>query len=122
MAKRIYMLCPVTIASPIEKLILDEYAERLEEDGHVVHYPARDTDQNASGFDICLTNGAAMDEADEIHLFFNSESQGSKFDLGFCFAMSFFTLRGGNKKLEIVDIGDAKGAWKNLLTKWEELR
>jgi len=93
----------------------------MEDEGHVVHYPARDTDQNSDGFNRCLENGAAMDEADEIHLFYRQGSEGSKFDLGFCFAVSFF-YRHNEQKFKVMDLGDASGEWRNLIQKWENLR
>jgi hypothetical protein len=67
--------------------ILKDYVERLEVDGHQVHWPYRDTDQTASGFDICLQNKMAILAADEVHVSYNSASQGTHFDLGMAFSV-----------------------------------
>ena len=123
--KRIYILCPVTIADESDRMNIEIYVDNLESEGHVVHYPARDTDQDGHPFDICLENGAAIQEADEIHIFYNSKSKGSHFDLGMLFAL--IMLKGEKKKVKVkdVNISDPQSGygtgWVDLMAKIEKL-
>ena len=98
--KKIYIICPVTIANDEDRSELAAYVAYLEDSGFDVYYPARDTDQSLSGFDICLENGAAIQEADEVHVFYRSESKGSHFDLGIAFAFDILYL--GKKGFKLV--------------------
>ncbi len=59
----------------------------LEEQGHTVYYPARDTDQSLPELEICRQNLEAIEQADEIHVYWDGTSQGAIFDLGMAFAM-----------------------------------
>lgn len=84
----IYMICPVRQASELEKEETKRYVENLRERGHTVHYPPEDTKQDdPTGLDICMQNLAATEAADEIHVWWNHESNGSIFDLGMAFAL-----------------------------------
>ncbi len=119
--KKIYIICPVTIADEEEKAALNAYVAFLEDDENNVYYPARDTDQGISPFDICLQNGAAIQEADEIHVFYNSESRGSHFDLGVAFA--FDILQMNKKVFKIINVNGKRGSKiVSMMEKWEELR
>lgn len=83
---KIYIISKVRGATNLFRQRLELHTEKLEQAGHEVYLPHRDTDQNGSGLQICEDNAKAMDEADEIHLFYSPDSQGTHFDLGFCFA------------------------------------
>jgi nucleoside 2-deoxyribosyltransferase len=66
---------------------MESYAAKLEEAGYHVHLPHRDTNQDACGFDICQHNLTAITWSDEVHVFYDSTSQGTHFDLGMAFAL-----------------------------------
>lgn len=84
---KVYVLCPVRLASEEDRKKLEKYAEHLEEMGHAVHLPHRDTDQTLNAFSICCINTQKIKEADEVHVFYNPKSQGIHFDLGAAFAL-----------------------------------
>lgn len=80
----IYLICPVRNstfdAAPI--------VAALEADGHKVHWPPRDVDQDdPTGLRICTAHLKAMYEADEVHVVWDVNSKGSHFDLGMAFAL-----------------------------------
>ncbi|MFA6593912.1 MAG: hypothetical protein WCT16_01515 [Candidatus Buchananbacteria bacterium] len=82
----IYLICPVRNITPEQQTLIDDYVKRLEKAGLEVHYPPRDADQNDSiGMDICLTHAAAMEKCSFVHIFWDSKSTGSHFDLGMAF-------------------------------------
>ena len=84
--RKIFMICPVRDISQAEEKFLHDYLSRLEEAGHKVHYPPRDTDQDDNvGLRICSDNRAAIMDSDEIHIYYNPHSEGSKFDFGMVF-------------------------------------
>lgn len=87
---KIYIICSVREADQSLRAKLEAYAIWLEMQGHKVHLPHRDTDQEASGFEICMQNGKAVMEADEVHVFYDPKSQGSHFDLGMLFFKDMF--------------------------------
>lgn len=93
--KRIFVICSVRGMDDEYRKTLENYVAALEEKGWEVHLPHRDTDQEASGFDICTQNMNAINKADEIHIFYSEKSTGTHFDLGVAFAL--------NKKLVIID-------------------
>jgi len=78
------------MASPETAARLEAYTNWLEELGHEVHLPHRDTNQQGTELEACMENGAAMHAADEIHIWYVPESRGSHFDLGFVFACDMF--------------------------------
>lgn len=86
---KIYIICPVRNSTPEVKKLLDDYVSMLEKDGHTVHYPPRDVDQtdDGVGLEICKKHRVAMWKADEIHVLWDENSGGSKFDLGMAFAL-----------------------------------
>lgn len=85
---KIFIICPVRSQTEVEKEKLNEYILNLEEHGHTIYYPPRNTDQNDSiGLRICIDNREAIASSDEIHIFYNGNSQGSLFDFGMAFAM-----------------------------------
>ncbi len=92
---RIFIICSVRDADEYYKSNINEYVIQLENAGHTVHCPHRDTDQKQSGIDICKQNSRAITDADEIHVFYNPESQGTHFDLGAVFII--------NKRIKVVE-------------------
>jgi hypothetical protein len=111
---KIYILCPVTIATEETKLVLEEYARKLEILGHIVHLPHRDTNQSQSLLYICKDNYYAIKTADEVHIFFETESKGSHFDLGVAFALG--------KKIVVMyrgPLGPNK-TFSNMIYDWEK--
>jgi len=84
--KRIFIICSVRGTSDEYKRKLEEYVANLESEGHLVHLPHRNTNQNARGIEICSENAEAIKRSDEVHIFYNSASQGTHFDMGVAFA------------------------------------
>ena len=93
--KKIFIICTVRGATEEYKKKLEDYVADYERVGVKVHLPHRDTNQEESGYNICRQNAAAIFEADEVHIFYNPESQGTHFDLGVAFAL--------NKKIQVVE-------------------
>jgi hypothetical protein len=85
----IFIICPVRNASPEIRAKLEAYVKKLESEGHRVHYPPRDTNQDDEvGLNICLQNLKAVAEADEVHVAWDNQSQGVLFDLGIAFTLN----------------------------------
>lgn len=85
---KIFLICPVREITEEEKTAIGRYVAHLEKAGHRVYWPPRDTDQNDPvGLRICQDNRRALEESDEIHIWWNEKSQGSLFDLGMAFAL-----------------------------------
>ena len=123
--KKIYIICSVREASPETRAALEAYTDMLEDEGHVVHLPHRNTNQEAVGFEICMENGAAILLSDEIHIFWDKESFGSHFDLGMAFMMDM--LIGKKKRVFIMEMGDigqftigSGKSFQRLLIEWTE--
>lgn len=91
----IYLICKVRIADDSDRQKYEAYVAGLEAKGHKVHYPARDTRQDGTEYDICSQNVSAIRLADEVHVFWDSKSTGSHFDLGAAVAL--------NKKIVVVE-------------------
>ncbi len=95
-----------------------EYQEKLEsyvahlEKRHDVHLPHRDTNQKANGIDICFQNSLAIKDADEVHIFYSSASQGTHFDMGMAFA-----LRKPLVVVENEEYGEGK-SFPRMLDEW----
>ena len=85
---KIFIICSVRDAVQEYRDRLESYTKILEDKGDKVHLPHRDTDQEATGLAICEQNAEAIREADEVHIFFNSSSKGSHFDMGVAFALN----------------------------------
>ena len=123
--KSIYIICSVRDASPETRAALEAYTDILEDEGHVVHLPHRDTDQEASGLEICMENGASILLSDEIHIFWDKESFGSHFDLGMVFMLDM--LIGKKKRVCIMEMGDtgkfsidSTNGFRHILIEWTE--
>lgn len=83
---KVFMICPVRGHSSDET---EAWCKKLEADGHQVHWPPRDTEQNDlhGGINICLANRAAIEQADMVAVVWDPSSSGSHFDLGMAFAL-----------------------------------
>lgn len=111
---RIFVICSVRGAWPHYVDRLNDYVEELESTGHTVHFPHRDTNQNETGINICRQNKQAIIDADEVHIFYNSKSQGTHFDMGMAFAM--------NKKIKVIEnesFGNGK-SYPRMLSEWDK--
>ena len=117
---KIYIICSVRGATDDYRKKLEDYTANLEAEGHEVHLPHRDTDQDSTSLAICQQNKDATLEADEIHIFFDSSSTGSYFDMGMAFA-----LRKPIKVIEteafdyIDEEGNYKKSFPLMLEEWE---
>ena len=110
---KIFIICTVRKASFEYVKKLEQYAESLENQGHNVHLPHRDTDQDETGINICRQNYQAIKNADEVHIFYNPESTGTHFDMGVTFAL--------NKPIvvvENVEYGPGK-SYPRMLDEWK---
>lgn len=112
---KIFIIC--TIRSATQEYIdkLEAYVSKLEENGCNVYAPHRDTNQNAIGYEICKQNMQGIIDADEVHIFYNSKSQGTHFDMGVAFALK--------KKIIIVEnepLTEGK-SFQRMLTEWQKL-
>ena len=116
---KIYLVCPVRKASPEYSLAAQNYVAELESLGYQVYWPARDTDQiDPTGLRICNDNRRAIEAADEIHVIWDGQSQGSIFDLGIAFAMR-------KKVVPVIGAFPAKTEGKsieNMVYDWYESR
>lgn len=68
---------------PEQKEEIDNYVSGLEKDGHKVHYPPRDVNQDdPTGWGIVMAHRIAMKNCDRIDIFWDKTSTGSHCDLG----------------------------------------
>jgi len=112
---KIFLICPVTVSTPQQKGKMNNYVEMLEREGHKVHFPPRDTNQDDDiGYQIMIENTDAIRDADEVHIFWDKNSVGSKFDMGAAFILK--------KPLVIVNPEDIEPkvgkAWENIIAEW----
>jgi len=118
-AVKIFIICTVRGASREYEEMLWNYVNNLEELGHKVHLPMRDTEQvdETGGYIICETNAAAISDADEVHISYREASLGTHFDLGVAFAL--------NKKIHVFDQTeidkDKEISYQKIMKYWEEL-
>lgn len=110
---KIFIICTVRGATPEYKKELEHYVAELEANGHEVHLPHRDTNQNATGIEICKENATAIYNSSEVHIFYNELSQGTHFDMGVAFALG--------KRIKILKNGEiTKGkSFCRMLVEWE---
>ena len=104
----IYIICAVRNANESATQAVRAYAKFMRENGHQVHFPPDDVDQNdPTGLRICEAHRTAMEAADEVHIFWDAESKGSHFDLGMAFALR-------KKLVPVSDFEDTVGKsyWK----------
>jgi len=111
--KRIFIICTVRGASEEYRKELEDYVISLEEEGVNVHLPHRDTKQDAKGIDICNQNAGAIKASDEVHIFYNPDSQGTHFDMGVAFSL-------GKKMVVVKTIKYGPGkSYARMLHEWE---
>lgn len=84
---KIYFDSPVNSGTEEEHKQAAEYVKELESAGYEVYYPKRDTNQDQSILDICLQNKKAIEECDQVHVWYLPDSKGINFDLGMAFAL-----------------------------------
>ncbi len=101
---KIFLISPVRKADPEIQEKIAEYVRSLEEAGNSIHWPCRDTEQEDSegGINICRTNFEKILEADEVHIWYDEASGGSKFDMGGVFMLFMLGLK---KKVRIANDG-----------------
>lgn len=109
---RIFLICSVRGVDEAVAQQQTAYVQSLEAEGHTVHYPPRDTNQEASGLEITRQNFNAIAASDEVHVFYNPASQGTHFDMGMTFAL--------NKPIVVAHVppfGPGK-SYPRMLTEW----
>ena len=114
---KVFIICPVRNASEEQKKQIADYIARKEHEGTSVYYPARDTDQTDTiGIKICDKNAWAIGMADEVHVFWDKNSNGSLFDLGIAWAL--------RKPIVIInadEVSEERGkSFQNVLLHWTE--
>jgi nucleoside 2-deoxyribosyltransferase len=116
---KIFIICTVRGATDEYERMLWNYVGGLEELGHRVHLPMRDTEQKdeTGGYIICETNAAAISQADEVHISYNEASLGTHFDLGVAFAL--------DKKIHVFDQPkideDKEKSFQKMMRYWEDI-
>ena len=92
MKKKIFLICPVRNVPPKVEAKIKLYVASKEKEDYEVYWPARDTNQQDHiGLRICKDNRLAIVMADEIHVWYDKTSEGSKFDLGMVLMMLYFS-------------------------------
>ncbi len=110
---KIFLISPVRKITGEEQERIMGYVRLMELEGHDVHFPHRDTDQNDSiGNRICRDNLEAIKQSDEVHVWWNETSVGSVFDLGMSWAL-------GKKVRTVNEVipTDGRNSFSNFL-KW----
>lgn len=86
---KIFIIGPVRNITIEEETLIRKYVYDLKNTSHKVHWSVEDVDQNdPTGCRICSDNRKGMEDSDEVHVWWNPESQGSIFDLGMAFAFN----------------------------------
>lgn len=111
--KKIFVICSVRGTTNEYKKKLETYVKILEARGDKIHLPHRDINQKNTGLGICTENMMGIKNADEVHIFYNSKSQGTHFDMGAAFAF--------NKKIIVVEneVYVEGKSFARMLTEWE---
>lgn len=111
---KIYIVCPVRNVSVEQVEEISKYVNDLENEGHTVHYPPRDVDQDdPTGFEICTSHKKAMQDCDRVDVFWDKTSSGSHFDIGMAFAL--------NKTIKIVKAYQPDNEGKSFLKVMKQL-
>ena len=84
--KKIYVVCSCRLMTDDIKDIQENVVSLLEEKGHEVYYPARDTDQKSTDIEINKRHRKVIKKCDEVHVVWNPKSMGSHFDIGLAYA------------------------------------
>lgn len=100
---KVFLISPVRLSSDEINARISAYVKQLEVTGAQVHWPIRDTKQDdpTGGLTICRTNCQAILDADEIHIWYDETSNGSKFDMGAVFML--VEMLGAKKKVVIAN-------------------
>lgn len=100
---KVFLISPVRKPNDSSQKKIRQYIKVLEKQRIKVHWPIRDTPQEdpSGGYIICQTNFQAILNADEIHIWYDETSQGSKFDMGGVFML--VEILGEKKKIVIVN-------------------
>jgi len=94
---KFYIICPVRKITPEQINEQGEYVAKLEKEGFEVFYPPRDAPQESkTGYEIVMAELNAIKDCDEVHIFWDINSNGSHFDLGMVIALE--------KKIKIVKL------------------
>lgn len=103
---RIFLISPVAKAELRTQKRIRAYVKGIEKAGHHIHWPFRDTKQDdpTGGFEICRKNFSEILDADEIHIWYDETSGGSKFDMGAVFML--VEMLKEKKKIVIVNDGE----------------
>ena len=117
---KIFIICTVRGASDEYRQKLEDYVQKLEDQGHEVHLPHRDTNQHVTSIGICTQNYVAINDADEVHIFYNSKSTGTHFDMGMAFALEKPIVVVETEAFDYVDEnGKYKKSFPLMLEEWE---
>lgn len=110
--KKIYISCDIN--HTLSKHKIEEYVSNLEQDGHIVYLPYRDTTKNISSIEICDEIIDAIKNSDEVHIFYSSISQCIHFDLGIV-----YTLK---KDLIVIEneITNYNNQFSNMIVEWSD--
>jgi len=105
-----FLICPVRGYKESEFAL---FTKRLEDQGWIVHFPPRDTNQDdPHGLNICKENLMAIQKSDAVHVIWDGKSTGCLFDLGIAFAL--------NKRIipiSLPELTDHK-SFQNMITEW----
>ncbi|MEI6774531.1 MAG: hypothetical protein WCL18_07275 [bacterium] len=81
--KSVFVICSVRKAHASEKEKFVAYKQKLLSQGYVsVHLPHLDTNQEVSGYEICVQNTTENVAATQTHVFYEQTSEGLHFDIG----------------------------------------
>jgi len=85
----IFLICPVRDASDPINILIKNYVEEKKAAGFRVYYPKGDINQiiSSGGIRICEDNRQAIENADEVHLWYDPSFWESQFYLGMAFAL-----------------------------------
>lgn len=104
--KRIYIICSVRNRQKEEEEKVLNYVAKLEAEGCVVRCPFRDTDQNDEiGLRIVHDHEVDIRWADEIHVIWNPQSQGSLWDVAQARMAQYFMPK---KKIILANIEEVE--------------
>ena len=79
---KIYIICPARRIIIEQQIEIDDYISMLKLSGDLVHSYKDVNQDDPTGYNIVIEHMKAMEECDEVHVFWDKESTGSHFDLG----------------------------------------
>ena len=111
MRRRAFLVCPVRGHDPDELMFI---VTTLEGQGWDVHYPPKDTEQQASELRICADNRRAIERAEMVFVVWDGLSQGCLFDLGMAFAL--------HKSVTIIELPapTVGKSFQSMVRAWEQ--